>query len=696
MGVEMADVRIEPVGSADNPTLAKLVELGDLARRTLGLLPPAVYHDAAAKNCLLAAFVGDEPIGYALFRLPRDEVVLTHLCVQPDYRRAGVAKLLVDELSKRHRQRQGVKAKCRDDYQAIADVWQGLGFAPRAKTHGRGHDRAPMTVWWRDHGHPNLFTPPMEEPTVVRVALDTNILLDLQPSTNHHRPPRSELLLAQHLSDRMELIVSYGLERDIGNHRVADPTTTIEFASTFTRPRGSRSRAEQLFDAMRTEVRAHDSKFPRSEQDIGDLWHLAEAAAAGAQVFLTWDERLCNDVAPHALKARAPELSRMRVLDPDHLEIRLDELANAAAYSPSDLAGSEFTTARVGSDARQHLQHFLDHNRGESKSEFRARLREAARTRDGYEVVRAPDSALIACYSLTIEDSILDVPLLRLTDHPIAETLTRQLLWGFRHRARQASACVVRLTDPYLSETTRRIAETESYRSHNSTLAALVVDRTGPGTMIGATATAIGQLIDLPPTLLIRPHETAATAAHYERLWWPAKITDSELPGFVVPIKPRWSTDLFGVPAALLARDSQLALGRQHVYFRSGRRSCLRAPSRILWYMSSSDSSGEGKFIGTSLLDHTERGTPQTLHDLYGRYGIFRIEDIEKAATNNIAEALLISDTELFDNPIHWSTYMALKPADDGPRSVQGPAKISSTLFERLYRYATGRHESRT
>lgn len=104
-------VVVEQVSHADVPLVTMLVKLGDLARKTLGLLPREVYFDAASKGWLLAAMVGRKPVGYVLFRLPRDEVVLTHLCVHPDARQGGIAKLLIDEVSRRYQDRQGVKAK---------------------------------------------------------------------------------------------------------------------------------------------------------------------------------------------------------------------------------------------------------------------------------------------------------------------------------------------------------------------------------------------------------------------------------------------------------------------------------------------------------------------------------------------------------------------------------------------------------
>ena len=175
-------------------------------------------------------------------------------------------------------------------------MWRGLGFTPRGRTVGRGKDHA-------------------------------------------------QVLLAQHLADRIELMVSRGLERDLDQSAADERERVLAAASEYPRPRGSSTRAQSLFNAMNTAVTAHLPDFPRTTQDTGDIWQLAEAAAAGAQVFATWDERLLSTVAPLALKAdHAPELARMRVLDPNHLEVRLDELAHAA---PTAL-----TTCREASSLR--------------------------------------------------------------------------------------------------------------------------------------------------------------------------------------------------------------------------------------------------------------------------------------------------------------------------------------------------------
>lgn len=107
---------IGAVAASDEALIEYLIKLGDASSKTLGMLRPAVYRDAASKGCLLVARQGDDVAGYTLFRRPRSEVALTHVCVAQEYRCSGVARSLVDRVSALHPTRLGLLAKCRNDY----------------------------------------------------------------------------------------------------------------------------------------------------------------------------------------------------------------------------------------------------------------------------------------------------------------------------------------------------------------------------------------------------------------------------------------------------------------------------------------------------------------------------------------------------------------------------------------------------
>lgn len=685
---------IQKVGANDEDVIKQIVALGDQARNTLGLLPREAYFDAAEKGCLLAAIVDGEAAGYALFRLPRNEVVLTHLCVRPDLRRAGIAAELVDEIQRSHEHRLGIKAKCRDDY-GLAATWESLGFSYRISTVGRGRDRAPMTVWWRDHGHPDLFTPPMDEPTRVRAALATDVLRELEdPLCSEDRSQRSQLLRAEHLQERVEYVATKGLDEELTDNPGDDPHVR-DLACAYQQP-GDQDRAAELRDVLMKALQAAEPMFPHSSQDRGAVWQLAEVAAAGAHVLLTWDDRLLDQAVRSALStATEPELAQLRVVDPNHLEIRLNELEQVAAYSPDRLAGSWYTTVPAGSDAHSGLAEFLDTQGGETQSQFIALLGDLARDKIQIPIVHAEDDTSVACYATVMDDNVLRVPLLRVADHPMTETLTRQILWLLRREARGNAASVVQIDDPHLPVRIQRIAAAERYIRSGGQWYAVNVDRSAPSHDIVAAATNALELVGLPKAPLIQPNVRAATAAEFERLWWPAKITDSTLPHYVVPIQQRWSSELLGYPKTLLPRPTELSLSREHVYYRSGSPSCLHAPGRILWYMSGGDSVNDapGAFIGTSLLDAVYTGSPEELYSTYSRYGVFSLEDVRRVQNSaGHTQALQVSDTELFPCPVQRHTYQELRTQNrGGPQGFQSPMNLPTSLFAMIYQHGHNR-----
>ncbi|SMD25566.1 GNAT family N-acetyltransferase [Lentzea albidocapillata] len=681
-----AKVVIQVVSGTDTETIERAVELGNTARKTLGLLPRAAYFDAAQRGWLLAALDEGEMIGYTVFRLPRNEVTLVHLCVAKDYRHRGMAQRLVNEVSRRHQARLGVRAKCRDDYADIQRVWRGLGFEHLGRARGRGEDQAAMTVWWLDHGHANLFTP-LEEPTELAVAIDVNILMDLRTRKDHPQADRSQVLLAPDVADRIEKVVPHGLERDLDRHPAALRGRLVDAAARYRRPHGSPKRAEELYEILRATVRSAEPDRELTPQDIGDLWQLAETAAARIRVFLTWDERLRTKVAPLLAQLnQVPELTGLRVIDPDHLVIQLDELAHAVAYRPQVIAGSSFSTELANAQSEAALMAFLDRAAGETRQELKARLQALARSPRSHSIVRAGNDKPVGCYASVLDGHVLRAPLLRVQDNADADTMARYLLWMLRVTARDENVSVVRIEDPYLSPAIERAASHEGYQRIDGVWHSWVIQAAGTGAQISAAVSSAHALVDLEPAALLPPHLAPESAAQYERTWWPAKITDSDLAHFAVAIQPRWSAELLGEPPILTERSTRLALGREHVYYRGNHPSVLKAPGRVLWYLTQDSNTGPARFIGTSLLDAIEFGAPEELHAQFAHYGVFTLSDVRGAAgERGSAQALRVSYTELFRRPVLWSEYLDILKSLEGPKRIQGPVRVPPATFAAIY-----------
>jgi GNAT superfamily N-acetyltransferase len=687
----MSALVVEAVEPGD-PMIELLVDLGDRSRRTLGFMPRAAYWDAADHRRLIAAKRDGQAVGYALIRLPRNnQVALVHLCVAEDARGHGVAHALVDFIQDRYGDRWGIKAKCRDDY-GLSSMWMKLGFEARATAVGRGKDQSPMTVWWLDHGHPDLFSFLVEpeidedEPDLLEAALDINILMDLHIRRDQPNAVRSRVLEADHLVGRLRLVVTEGIDHDLARHPVDQRQRLQAAADHYSHRSAAKEQVEKLFAAMEAA-----SETPLTEQDKGDLWQIAAAVAAGIGVLLTWDDGLRARFA--RLREVVPALGEFRVYDPDHLITHLDELARAWAYQPARLQGSEYDQVRAGADQESDLMRFLDQPGGERRGEFRDALRRLAREQVPPWLIRSatePTEPPVACYATRLTGEILQVPLLRLTAHPLSETLARQLLWMLRQDALDQHASVIDISDPHLSGALVRAAAAEAFHRSGDHWYGWVISVCGSAQQITEAANHARDLANLGSGPLLRSHLAPRAAAEIERALWPAKLTDSELLHYIVPIQPRWSSDLLGYPVQLTSRRIELALGREQVYYRAADRLVV-APARILWRVSKGRHN-TSLIIGTSALDDIQVGAPEVLHAAFSQYGVFELADLEgDGKDRSIAEAVLFSDTELFDAPINDRQYDALKSRWGGPKNFMSPRRIKPELFQVIYNAGTGR-----
>src|SRR5215211_4068581 len=109
--------------------LDDVIALGDANRSTLGFLPRAGYLEAASKDSILIAAIGNQLAAYCLYGLTERYVRMVHVCVAMQHRGKGLAADLVDAVQRRHPDVLGLKLKCRRDWDANT-MWPRLGFQP--------------------------------------------------------------------------------------------------------------------------------------------------------------------------------------------------------------------------------------------------------------------------------------------------------------------------------------------------------------------------------------------------------------------------------------------------------------------------------------------------------------------------------------------------------------------------------------
>ena len=681
-------IKLLSVAPAQNELIDKAIMLGNRYTKTLGLLKPPAYNKAAEDGGLLVAVEADEVIGYALFGLPKRSahIRLAHLCVAEEQRGRSIARQLVEEIRKRYPQRLGIKAKCRRDYN-LSGMWTSLGFVPHGEVRGRGRDGEILDGWWLDLGHPHLFTE-MESDALLVVAVDHEVFADLRGLTYTTDVEESRALEAGWMTDLVELAYTPQLV-----HQIRDIADTAERQHQ----RAALSGLRQLTPAPAAVAERTAELLSAAKKSLPDLsdggalrrcaQYVAETSCAGLRVLATRN-RLLSRLADVAW-----EVARVRVVSPATVTLHVDELRQAQVYRPADLMGTDFRSMEVSPGAEDELVAFFNQSGGDDGSAFAERLRSLAAGSVVWrrELLRDGEGHPVALYAWALDGRTLMVPVLRTADHPLEETLARQLLFLLKRLGRDCGAEIIRITDPHPSAVAKAAGGDDGFFEHDGRLVALLVNVCGTAAEVEAVAGGLARELTVEAAAL---HEgmPAEVAAVVERAWWPAKVIDSGLLSFVVPIKPRWSTELFNVPAMLLPRSDVLGISREHVYYRSSGHRGESVPARLLWYVSEGPAGVESQMIvGSSRLDEVLIDTPDALFSKFEHlvvYGRAEVQEVAGAASGQ-AMALRFSDTEIFPRSVTLRRLTSLAGELGLPwssNSLISLSKISNELFQAVYK----------
>lgn len=179
-----------------------------------------------------------------------------------------------------------------------------------------------------------------------------------------------------------------------------------------------------------------------------------------------------------------------------------------------------------------------------------------------------------------------------------------------------------------------------------------------------------------------------------ERLMWPAKLLDTALPSFIVPIQPEWAMQLFHARLAMesfFGSEPSLMLRLNNVYYRSSRPRRIEAPARILWYVMASRERPSTKCVAaTSLVEEVVRGPAKEIFSQFKRYGVFEwahVRDLANDDPYGIVEALRFGHTEPFERLVDLARIRELADRAGVPRPVlQSPSRVPTDLFSAIYR----------
>ena len=159
---------------------------------------------------------------------------------------------------------------------------------------------------------------------------------------------------------------------------------------------------------------------------------------------------------------------------------------------------------------------------------------------------------------------------------------------------------------------------------------------------------------------------------------------------FLVPIKPNYAmslVDRFQSANDMFGGNTSVLLRWDNVYYRSNSfRNMIKAPARILWYVSGPD---HQRVVATSRLDAVEIDTPGALYKKYSKFGILDWQDLYELCDKKVDAdimALKFSHTFTFRNRVGLNELRKIFLEEENRNlNVQSPVRMEASTFQRVF-----------
>lgn len=674
--------------------LESVIELGDRNSKTLGFFPRDAFIDQNRKGLIYLAIKDSFLLGYLMFRKSYDRINVVHLCVNEQFRGQHTAIKLLNYLKENTKEYRGIRLKCRNDYK-INKLWEKANFTPIKEQRGRSKAGHKLTIWWFQHKHHDLFSYVHEQIANEKklVAIDTNIFIDLR----NKREKESLALMSDWLFDEIELCISKEIYNDI--RRNTDEKVREDcrkFAEKFHFLDFDEQKSNLILDRVKENFKQN------KDRDISDLKQIVNAINGNANYFITRDQYWI-DQSDFFEKEYDITIKR-----PSVFITEIDELLEKTKYQPRRLAGTNILTELISSKKINVLinNFYFNGHTQERKSEFNKKLNLCLANPKENEVVTIsePNGIILGFFVINRSDNHkLKIPFIRTKTHNLSNTLIKHFLYKIVHIAIQEARSVIQIEEEYLSiETENTLIESNYIKSNDTWIKFSINDILTYNDLVKKLENYKLILPEFEDDLLnilnkineLNVGENKSSVYYYlEKLLYPLKIIDNDIPCFVVPIKKEWATQLFeenmlGERLQFENESPDLILNRENVYYRSARPKRLESPSRILWYISKNKK--DAAFIaGSSFIDHLEIDLPKKLFKIYEQLGIYEWPQIYRLAKKNLANnimSFIFSDTELFKNKVALNQIRRLYKTTTGKYfNPISPLKIPNDLYLKIY-----------
>jgi len=679
-----------------SPYLEQVIILADKNSATLGFFPHKAFEEHATRKGILVALENGQLAGYLMYRVVKSQnrAIIVHLCIDTPYRGRGIPQLLFNELGEKTLTLRGIGLTCRRDYQDATKLWKKLGFVPRHEKPGRRKGTpSELTFWWFDHGHKTLF----DEVNIrkLKVVIDANVFFDFQ--NIEYADSEIRALMGDWLKDEVEFIITDELFVEIDKNRNSHirkkhRRKALEFLGT----KKNRAKFEIVCDQLRPLFSPN-----LKNNDESDLKQIAWAIADGTvSLFVTRDEGILK------LYTAIFDQFGISVIPPVDLVLRLDELYRVEEYRHMRLAGTNIKQRRIHAGEYTELAQHFQQDTNENRSIFLKTLKNYLVERESSGCFVAEDDSQIPLILFAYDRSNpnqLIMPLLRIDRSNPDLKLLRYLLLQFISTCAREGRNFVYITDPYLQDVVKEALQEDAFIQIDNGWLKPIIPLAKPTQEI---ATYLDRALNIVPEA--RPYYqlhvkllqdsssyiNLEAMSEVERIFWPVKITNADIPTISIPINSTWAYWWFDEKLAiqtLFGSHQERAFNREGVYYSAATAPNVTLPGRIMWYVTK-----DKRILGTqairacSRLDDIVIGKPKDLFRQYRHLGIYEWHNVSTLVDGDLDKEIVayrFSDTQLFINPVAYSEWQEITQQMKGKNPpIQSPAVMPRDIFELIYK----------
>jgi len=590
----------------------------------------------------------------------------------------------------------GIKLNCRSDYQSAERFWNRYGFQPKGQQPSRGNDpNVHLVTWWYSFGTVDLFSTNITEDKI-KAVLDFNILAKMMDCKDDDEAREQILELS---ADWMVAEIEYSCTSETTNELFRDrdkgrQLKTKQFLKNFPELNIDKSQLKAIESELEIIYKG------KSVNDLSDRRQLAETILSGIPYFVTLDAGILKN------SSQVFDTFNLKIIEPYKLRLEIDYSINASDYYPNKLSANNFYVGKVKPEEISSLDTlFLRNSSGEKKQEFNKNINfivsKASRgqvqiVKEGREIV-----ALVSHYD---EGNCLIVSAIRTKQYPLAQTIFMQNITDLLRAALSNEKSFLIVSDQHLTLAEKQVLQKYNFNEIDNQWVRGI--KQGIVSLKDLRKELVAFERRVPEVMaLLQEIENSKDFKFYlnilslEKVLWPLKILEAEIPCFIIPIKPNYARELFDTKAAkseLFGVEPKLIWNKDNVYYRAIAPNVEKYPARILWYSSEDKYSPRSKaLVCSSYLNEVIIGPATEIFKKHERFGVYSwqkdILPLAKGNAHNPIKLLMFSDSEPFEYTISLKRIKdVLAKNNERDNNFQSPLRIKSTTFMELYALGKG------